>query len=778
MDALNGRMGTAGRLLRGVGLGIVIGFGVGFGLGQAGVASAMQAATQPTGASVSGSAISGAESIQPGTQEISAATDWGKRVWAAARDGKSDELLTTLTHASDVFSSEGGVPLLDSAELLRTNVEKRESARTEQIEKLTKEIDEELAGERTDAKVSDALRAAVELSMIAPDRAELVTQERIRGLVALAVETARAAEARGDWLMANELYYRLNLMFEEDRTYQADMDRQTLRLAMVRLYAPERFWTMRNDRRLAEGLSALPPYNPTADDWHDKTSGVDWTKVLRSLNYAAERYVERDRVGMREMIIGGLDGVATLTTLGDLRSVFPGLADDAVRGAFEEYLRKQSEAVAESAGRLTGDDLNNVLLALMKANRETVAIDEGALLHEFGNGAMARLDPFSAIIWPDELRTFQRQTQGRFVGVGIQIQLDELQNIKITTPLDGTPAQRAGIRANDLIKKVDGVSTAGFSLDQAVSVITGAPGETVVLTVERKDGEEMKQIDVPIVRANIDVKTVKGWARTGPGDKDWDYFIDRAQGIGYVRLTQFTDTTTSDFDAAVRAMREQGLRGLILDLRYNPGGLLDQAVSIASRFVSQGMIVTTETAGQVTVDKQAAQSTRNRVGDIPVVVLINEGSASASEIVAGAIQDHAREGRLDALVVGKRSYGKGSVQNVWQLFSDAALKLTTQYYRLPGGRLIDKNRHLVSDWGVTPDLVVDRLPSQEADAYEIRQQADVAEMDEAGNFIQNADARPDPSRLITEGLDLQLQTALTILQSRTTVTRLVGTGAK
>lgn len=715
---------------------------------------------------------------QPGPADTAAATDWGKQVWAAAKDGKNDELLATLTRATEVFPAESGVKVLDSAELLRTNVEKRETSRTEQIEKLSKEIDEHLAAERTDAKVSEALRAAVELSMIAPDRAALMTQERVRGLIDLSVATARGAEERGDWLMANELYYRLNLLFEEDRTYQADLDRQALRLSMIRMYAPERFWSLRNERRLAEGESPLPPYNPTADDWHDKTEGIDLSKVARSLNYGADRYVERDRVGMREMILGGLAGVETLSTLPDLRGVFTGLTDEARVGAFVDYLRKQSAAVAESRGRLTSDDLSSVLLAVLKANRETVGIDEGALLHEFGNGAMARLDPFSAIIWPDELKTFQRQTQGRFVGVGIQIQLDEQQNIKITTPLDGTPAQRAGIRANDLIKKVDGVSTAGFSLDQAVSVITGAPGQTVVLSVERKVGEETKQIDVPIVRANIDVKTVKGWARTGPGETDWDYFIDAAHGIGYVRLTQFTDTTTSDFDAAVRTMRDQGLRGLILDLRYNPGGLLDQAVSISSRFVSQGVIVTTETAGQVMVDKQTAQSSRIRLNDIPVVVLINEGSASASEIVSGAIQDHAKEGAIDAILVGKRSYGKGSVQNVWQLFNDAALKLTTQYYRLPGGRLIDKNRHLVTDWGVTPDLVVDRLPSQEADGYEIRQQADVAEMDEAGNFIQNADARPDPTKLITDGLDLQLQTALTILQSRTTVTRLVGTAAK
>jgi carboxyl-terminal processing protease len=224
-------------------------------------------------------------------------------------------------------------------------------------------------------------------------------------------------------------------------------------------------------------------------------------------------------------------------------------------------------------------------------------------------------------------------------------------------------------------------------------------------------------------------------------------------------------------------MREQGLNAMILDLRYNPGGLLDQAVSISSRFIAQGVIVRTETAGEALVDQQNAQPARNRLNDIPVIVLINEGAASASEIVSGAVQDYAKQGKLDALVLGKRSYGKGSVQNVWQITPEAAMKLTTQYYRLPGGRLIDKNRHLVTDWGVMPDLVVDRLPSQEAEAYEIRQAADVAEMDEQGQMVQHEGGRPDPNRLLSEGLDLQLQTAVAILQSRTTATQLVGTGA-
>lgn len=738
------------------------------------VARLMQMASPLLAAAAIAAWPGGMLAAQPATE--SPASEWSRQVWSAARGGNGDEFLATLTRASSIFASESGVPVTDTAELLRANIEKRESSRSEQIEKLSAKIDESLAAEQGDGKVSEALRSAVELSMLAVDKSALMAEPRMVDLVARATKAARDAESRGDWLIANEIYYRLNLLFDDDKRFQPDLDRQSARLAMIRLYAPERFWTLRNDRRIAEGLSPLPPYNPTADGWQVKTEGISWPMVAGAIQRGAERYVERHRAGMKEMLIGGLDGVRTLVELGDVRGVFTGLADDAKRAEFLQYLTLQSNAVAEATVRLSREDLDKTIGAILKFNRSTVAIPDAALLHEFGNGAMARLDPFSAIIWPDEVKTFQRQTQGRFVGVGIQIQLDEQQNIKITTPLDGTPAQRAGIRSGDLIKKVDGVSTAGFSLDQAVSVITGAPGKSVTLTIERKAGDEFKSLDISIVRANIDVKTVKGWARTGAGERDWDYFIDRGHGIGYVRLTQFTESTTRDFDAAIKTMREQGLNALILDLRYNPGGLLDQAVSVASRFIAQGVIVRTETAGEVMVDQQSAQPTRSRINDVPVIVLINEGSASASEIVSGAVQDYAREGKIDALVVGRRSYGKGSVQNVWQITPEAAMKLTTQYYRLPAGRLIDKNRHLVTDWGVMPDLVVDRLPNHEAEAYEIRQAADIAEMDEQGKLVHQEGGRPDPNRLITEGLDLQLQTALAILQSRTTATRLVGTG--
>ena len=375
------------------------------------------------------------------------------------------------------------------------------------------------------------------------------------------------------------------------------------------------------------------------------------------------------------------------------------------------------------------------------------------------------LSSLSAIIWPDELRQFERQTQGNFVGVGIQIQLDEQRNIRIVSPIEGTPAFRAGIKPNDLIKFVDGVSTSGLSLSQAVDIITGPAKTEVVLGVERlvanDAGDEITAVvDVPIVRDRISVPTVQGWRRLD-AEGTWDHMVDRDRGIGYVRLTQFTDSTTRDFDRAVREMRRQGLNGLILDLRFNPGGLLTQAVSISDRFVRRGLPIVSTENGFGRTQKVENSRSRPTVNDIPVVVLINEGAASASEIVSGAIQDHAENGAVQAVLLGRRSFGKGSVQRVSMLpGGQAALKLTSEYYVLPKGRHIHRKPGEVQ-WGVDPNFEVEMLPSQVADALVLRRDADAL-------IDENNPDPANPDELLTSGVDLQLNAALVLLQARTT----------
>jgi carboxyl-terminal processing protease len=292
-----------------------------------------------------------------------------------------------------------------------------------------------------------------------------------------------------------------------------------------------------------------------------------------------------------------------------------------------------------------------------------------------------------------------------------------------------------------------------------VDLITGPENTNVTVTVQR--GEE--DIDFELTRAVIPIHSEKGWKRVDADETSWDWFIDRDNGIGYVRLLQFTDETTRDLTRAVREMEQQGLNGLILDLRFNPGGLLTEAVSVASVFVDKGRIVSTE--GTMPGEVLDANG-RSMLNGIPVAVLINEGSASASEIVSGAIRHYADTGQIPAIIVGARSFGKGSVQNVWPLGrGNAMLKLTTQYYKLPDGRILHRKPGSET-WGVEPHVVVKILPEQITEALTLRQEADVLPINEQGEVVQGDEPAPDPERLLTEGLDLQLQTALMLLQTK------------
>jgi carboxyl-terminal processing protease len=527
---------------------------------------------------------------------------------------------------------------------------------------------------------------------------------------------------------------------------------------MLRLYVPQRLHEMRNEQRVRDGEKNLPPYNALADVWDTKLEGVNQSLLIRALNIANQAQV--DGADMAKMLSGGLRALRVLATTPDIAAAFPGLADEAARNEFVAAIDDEDRKLEGRVGRAGYFDLTQTLSRITRANTSTVKIPETALLHEFGNGAMETLDEFSSIIWPDELKRFQKSTQGRFIGIGVQISLDEAMNLQVVTPLEGTPAQRAGLRRNDLIKEIDGESTLGISTQQAVDKITGERGDPVTLTVERKGVDE--PLKFTIVRDVIPVYSVKGWKRSGAHETDWDYFVDAENKIGYVRLTQFTEETTRELREAVRQMRAAGgVSGLILDLRFNPGGLLSEAVSVSSLFVGDGVIVSQHDAAGLEREAQRAIPGAAVFDDIPVVVLVNEGSASASEIVSGCLQDYSK-----AVIVGARSFGKGSVQNVYPLASGAAaLKLTTQYYHLPKGRLIHR-RDGMTRWGVEPDVVVPMFPQQIADALELRQDADVLPIDDKGQPEPDAKT-PDPDRLLTEGIDPQLETGLLLLRTQT-----------
>jgi carboxyl-terminal processing protease len=310
--------------------------------------------------------------------------------------------------------------------------------------------------------------------------------------------------------------------------------------------------------------------------------------------------------------------------------------------------------------------------------------DDSKLIESAIDGMLAALDPHSSYMDAKEFRDMQVQTRGEFGGLGLEVSMENGM-VKVVSPIADTPAARAGLKSGDLITALDKQELSGLTLQQAVEKMRGPVHAPITLTIVRKGVD--KPFEVRMVRDVIHIKPVKYSAEND---------------VGYIEITSFNERTTEDLEDAVKHLKKEigaGLKGYVIDLRNNPGGLLDQAISVSDDFLDEGAIVITK--GR---DLEETQRTNARLGDIAdgkkLVVLINGGSASASEIVAGALQDHRR-----AIIVGTRSFGKGSVQTIIPLGPNGALRLTTARYYTPSGRSIQAK-------GIEPDQVVEEdLPA-------------------------------------------------------------------
>jgi len=355
--------------------------------------------------------------------------------------------------------------------------------------------------------------------------------------------------------------------------------------------------------------------------------------------------------------------------------------------------------------------------------------DEGKLIEAAINGMLTSLDPHSSYMPPDAYDDMRVQTKGEFGGLGIEVTQEE-GFIKVVSPIDGTPAAEAGIQAGDFITHVDGESVLGLTLDQAVDKMRGPVGSEIVITIARKGVE--KPFDVSIIRDTIKLTAVK----------------TRVEGKAVVaRITTFNDQTYPNLEEGLKkSIDEAGgiekIDGVVIDLRNNPGGLLTQAIAVSDAFLDKGEIVSTR--GRHPEDSERFNA---EPGDLidgkPVVVLINGGSASASEIVTGALQDHRR-----AIVVGTKSFGKGSVQTVMPMKGGGAMRLTTARYYTPSGRSIQS-------LGISPDIWVEQPPAKPADAEaaaETPQSAADRERSEADlrGSLSNDSMTEDEKRVLEE----------------------------
>ena len=416
------------------------------------------------------------------------------------------------------------------------------------------------------------------------------------------------------------------------------------------------------------------------------------------------------RIGL--VLTGAVFGAATMAALADPSALLGNAANAASSDTY-----RQLNLFGDVFERVRGDYVE--------------APDEKKLIASAINGMLSSLDPHSSYMPPDDFRDMQVQTRGEFGGLGIEVTM-EGEFIKVVTPIDDTPAFEAGVLAGDLITALDGEEIAGLTLAEAVEKMRGPVNTDIVITVRREGVED--PIDITITRDIVRIQSVK-----------WETMGD---DVGYVRISQFNERT---FDGLRRGLSElttqigaDKVKGFVLDLRNNPGGLLDQAIAVSDAFLDRGEIVSTR--GR---EESETQRYDSRAGDLtngkPLIVLINGGSASASEIVAGALQDHRR-----ATIVGTASFGKGSVQTIIPLGANGAIRLTTARYYTPSGRSIQAR-------GIDPDLeVMQPLPDELKGKVEARGEAslrghlvaeDGGEGERSGSFAYVPRERDDDQQL-------------------------------
>ncbi|MBP5859007.1 S41 family peptidase [Marivibrio halodurans] len=341
-------------------------------------------------------------------------------------------------------------------------------------------------------------------------------------------------------------------------------------------------------------------------------------------------------------------------------------------------------------------------------------VSDKKLIEAAIQGMLRSLDPHSVYLNEESFDAMRTNTRGEFGGLGIEVTMDETGYVRVVSPIDDTPAYRAGIEAGDLITHLDGEAVQGLTLNDAVDQMRGPVGSDITLTIVRDGGDPF---DVTITRDNIQIQSVRS----------------RVEGdAGYIRITSFSGQTQNGLDRAIDEIKAElgdDLQGYVIDLRNNPGGLLDQAISISDTFLDKGEIVSTR--GREAESIQRFQATAgDRANGLPLVVLINGGSASASEIVAGALQDHGR-----AIVLGTQSFGKGSVQTIMPLNRrGSAIKLTTQRYYTPSGRSIQAK-------GISPDILVERAKLEVLESGDQRTEADLRN---ALTNEEDENAAPEP----------------------------------
>ena len=400
-----------------------------------------------------------------------------------------------------------------------------------------------------------------------------------------------------------------------------------------------------------------------------------------------------------------------------------------------------ADKTSSKAGALPLEELRSFTEVFARIKKDYVEeISDKALLENAIRGMLSGLDPHSSYLDAEGYKDLQVGTTGEFGGLGIEVGMED-GFVKVIAPIDDTPAQRAGVKSGDLVIRLDEKPVKGMTLHQAVGIMRGKVGSDILLTIIREG--EQKPLKITITRDVIKVRSVR--------------HKTLEEGIGYLRISQFQSRTGENLIAAIDKLKKENkgkLSGLVLDLRNNPGGVLDAAVDVSDAFLDSGLIVYTK--GRIADSEMKFEASPERQLDgAPLVVLVNGGSASASEIVAGALQDHKR-----AIILGTRTFGKGSVQTILPLNNESALKLTTARYFTPSGRSIQAE-------GIEPDIILDPLKVTKVESVNERiKEADLSGHLENGNGKnkKKGKKKEEEEKLSLAQTDYQLYEALNILK--------------
>ena len=641
----------------------------------------------------------------------------------------------------------------------------REAAYSEALTELEKLQAPAEANDVNDANSADNLISTLSVIVKTGEFADeaqkkqLLSDPFVKEVMQKAIDKAAEYEVEGKWLEAYTNCYGWLKAIDPNNEGYSDYAQQLLDKATIALAfedspcetSRERFHGVKEEL-FVRAINFLNSHYVSIINYNEiAAKAIERCKLLAEVISTSSRLSEDSENDDR----GSLDAIK-------------GTLDPEKLAAWSDGLTKLLDEAKSASGGLARLDKNKFLFLdifdnVLDLNKSTINLPQTVLIAQFVEAALSTLDPYTVIVWPRQVQDFEQMMTSEFTGIGIEISKQK-GLLTVSSLLLDTPAFNSNLDAGDVIEEVDGVETKDMSLFCAAKKIKGPAGTKVKLKIRRSSEDkkiEDKVFDVTITRDTIIVPTVRGWQRSHAGK--WLYMIDEKNKIGFVRLTSFSSDTASGLEKVLFNLENRGLKGLILDLRFNTGGLLDSAVAVVDMFIEEGVIVKRQSGGRTPIYEIAKK--KGTHPNYPLVILINSNSASASEIVAGALADKKYE---RAILVGTRTHGKGSVQGITgYLGGGAQLKYTMAYYHLPSGQKVESRVEMEKldrkDWGVAPDVEVELRSDEIKKMMEVQRDNDV--LVNANHNNTNDDFK---KRTIEETLavDPQLAVGLLIIQSK------------